>query len=508
MSGPLGVLLALLLAPADGSYDEWLERGIAAARAGREADADTAFARAIALDPARPEALVERGGLRFLQRRYEEAAVDLRRAVLRREDVYARDLLASSLLLAGHGDDAVRAWNPLGRPLLRELQLHGIRRTRARLYEPDLRPLRAGEILTASALRATRLRLEESGLFDRVALRPLAAPGGRVDVDVALAERHGLGPPAAVGARAAADLLREQVRLRYANVAGAGITVSAGYKWERTQPHLDLRFSFVRPFGLPAHLDLGVRRARPMYDPEDDGRQIFTLRSKGGDARLRGVIGDSTIVAAGLHFRRRTFDVERPDTPDGTVVACVVRVSRMLHESRTGRLEVAGDVSAAPALAGGDVGFGRGLARLRGSRRGGGREVAVQLHAGLASRGTPLDELFTPGAASEMELPLRAHRQKRGGVLGRAPIGGSLVLANVEWRQRLGAVRGAEVGGVLFYDGARIGRTARGGRETAHDVGLGLRLALRDGAVVLRLDAGHGINDGKNSLTAGIGQVF
>ena len=52
-----------------------------------------------------------------------------------------------------------------------------------------------------------------------------------------------------------------------------------------------------------------------------------------------------------------------------------------------------------------------------------------------------------------------------------------------------------------------MGRTAQGGDQTLHDVGIGLRLGLR-GKLLLRGDWGHGLTDGKNALTAGIGQVF
>jgi hypothetical protein len=165
--------------------------------------------------------------------------------------------------------------------------------------------------------------------------------------------------------------------------------------------------------------------------------------------------------------------------------------------------------------AGGDVRFSRGIARLvhhlhvqqpdglpleHGS-------IAVQVIAGLGGHATPIDEMFAPGAASEMELPLRAHRQKNGGVLGVAPIAQEIALANVEWRQRLLRRKTFQLGYVLFYDGGAMGRTAQGGDAILHDVGIGLRLGLR-GKLLLRGDWAHGLSDGRNALTAGIGQVF
>jgi len=52
-----------------------------------------------------------------------------------------------------------------------------------------------------------------------------------------------------------------------------------------------------------------------------------------------------------------------------------------------------------------------------------------------------------------------------------------------------------------------MGRTAQGGDAILHDVGIGLRLGLR-GKLLLRGDWAHGLSDGKNALTAGLGQVF
>jgi hypothetical protein len=138
-----------------------------------------------------------------------------------------------------------------------------------------------------------------------------------------------------------------------------------------------------------------------------------------------------------------------------------------------------------------------------------GAMFATQLQWGVGGTGMPLDDMFAPGAASEMDLPLRAHRQKSGGVLGVTPIGRGLLLANVEWRQRLIHHRLGQAGIVLFYDGARISDSAQGPRETnLHDVGVGLRVRVK-GAPILRLDYGWSLTgDGKTALTAGVGHVF
>ena len=83
-------------------------------------------------------------------------------------------------------------------------------------------------------------------------------------------------------------------------------------------------------------------------------------------------------------------------------------------------------------------------------------------------------------------------------VLQQEPMSGALFVFRNRRRQMLR---------ILFYDGGVMGRTAQGGDQTLHDVGIGLRLGLR-GELLLRGDWGHGLTDGKNALTAGIGQVF
>jgi hemolysin activation/secretion protein len=67
--------------------------------------------------------------------------------------------------------------------------------------------------------------------------------------------------------------------------------------------------------------------------------------------------------------------------------------------------------------------------------------------------------------------------------------------------------RGVQGGFVLFYDVARIERTAQGEDQTLEAVGGGLRLAAR--GAFLRLDYGISISgDSRHQLTAGFGQTF
>jgi hypothetical protein len=508
----IGLLLAVRLLAATSAYDELVALGIAQAREGRTDAAGETLGRAIAMDPARPEALVERGGLRFLERRYEDAIDDFQSALRLRDDAYARDLLASTLLLTGRGDPAIEEWNRLGKPALGTVKLVGLQH----MGEPAVRrelSVDEGARLEVDDYRRTRLRLEETGFFVTVEMRPIVTSPGKVDLEIDVLERRGFGPIPELAARGAVDLTRKKVRLAYANL-GAGITLGGEYKWEATQPFLGFTLDAFRPLGFPGMLSIDGLRYRPTYDLED-GNGRFRLRTRGGGVRGRVVVASRTVVEAGVRFRDRAWDVARADTPDGTLVGLQLGLDHTFWSGR--RHDLAGSIRTVTARSflGSDVRFTRTLGQvvhhLHVQRPDGipleHGSIAAQVVLGYGGEGTPLEEMFAPGAASDMELPLRAHRQKRGGVLGRSPIGRSIALLNLEWRQRLFRTRVAQVGYILFYDGGWMGHTARGGDLTLHDVGVGVRVGLR-GSVLLRADYGRGLTDGKSALTAGIGQVF
>ena len=123
----IALLFLLLAAPDDATYDALLARAIAEGREGRTESAAQVLDRAIAMDPRRPEAWIERGGLRFLVKRYDDAIADLETALRIRDDAYARDLLASTFLLTGRNDPAIEQWNRLGKPALGKVRVAGLR---------------------------------------------------------------------------------------------------------------------------------------------------------------------------------------------------------------------------------------------------------------------------------------------------------------------------------------------------------------------------------------------
>jgi hypothetical protein len=493
-------------------YEGWLTLGLAYGRLQQFAPARRAFDAAVALAPRRPEAWVERGGLAFLEHDYPRAVADLQRALARApEDGYARDLLASSLHLAGRADEALALWNRAGQPLLAQVRLTGLVHTRERVVRREL-AFGEGRLLELGALRRGRLRLIELGIFDRVTLRPLPRGDGQADLELALGERHGFfATRADFLASTAIGALQGRARLRYRNLGGAGVSLGGEVRWQPNRPRLELSGEWPRPFGLPVTLRVQGFRGRQRYDV---GEEVLE-RSRGLDLVLRHVAGPATVVQLDLRTRERRFSRPRPDAPSGAVVGPELGIEQRLVDAY--RLKVDAGLRAFGTLPGlgSDLRYFRAVATLEGRvflapPEGASLErsvLALRLRGGHGGRGTPLDDLFAPGGSPDMELPVRGHRQLRGGTLGATPLGRSLMLMNVEWRRRVWSGTALQAGVVVFYDSARIAGRPEGPPATLHDVGVGLRVALR-GASTLRVDFGHGLRDGRNALFVGLGQVF
>ena len=497
-------------APGPPTYEELVARGVAAGRRGSHAEAEDALQRAIAAVPSRPEARVELAGLRFLEKRYEDAAAGFASALVYQPDPYAREMLAASLHLAGHTEDALKEWNRLGQPRLDQVEIKGLVHTHDRVARREL-ALSPEGVLDLGAYRKTRLRLEELGIFSRIELRPLPKQPGHVDLEVDLAERHGFGDRLEIATRSAVNAIRKKIVLRYFDLGGEGINLGLDYKWQRTQPHLKGSVEWPRPFGLPANLRVEALRARPSYDLGG----TFTLRTRGGDVSLRRVVGPGTVAELGWRVRDRTFSIVRPDAPDGRISGYQLALDHRFLDRRRNRFDVSARFFQALPSLGSDLSYPLGQVALRyhgylslpDGKPIARSALAARFILGRGGHRTPLDEMFTPGASSEMEYPLRGHYARRRGILGGTAIGKDLNLLNVELRQRIADAAHFQLGAVAFYDGARLETTAQGGSRRMHDLGLGLRLASR--RLLLRLDYGRSMSgDGKNAWTGGLGQVF
>ena len=492
------------------AYDALVAAAVDAGRAGDRARATSLLDRAIALDGQRPEAWTERGGVRFLEGHYADAAADLRRALAIREDEYARDLLAAALQLDGRELEALAAWNLLGKPALKAVEISGLAHTRDEVARREV-GLEVGETVTPQAVRAARRRLEETGAFDRVTIRTASGGDGTSTLDVALAERHGLGRPLDLAVTTGINLAWQRFRLRYSNVGGTGVSLGVSRRWQENRPETALQLQVPRPLGLPASARLTGFRGEQAYLVGGG----LGMRRRGLDTSLRHVVDGRTVVSLGVRVRDRSFSRPDPSAPPGWLVGLEGGVETRLVESRRHRATAALRLFAASPALGSDLRFGQvdGELRYEGVlSRPEGRSVersvlAARVRAGWGSDGLPVDEMYAPGISPESDLPLRAHPLTRDGAIGANAMGRTVLLGNVEWRQRLVHRPAFDIGVTAFADAARVNRAITTGRDSFVDAGAGLRIAFLAGPTI-RVDYAWGLLDGHEALFVGLGQAF
>ena len=141
--------------------------------------------------------------------------------------------------------------------------------------------------------------------------------------------------------------------------------------------------------------------------------------------------------------------------------------------------------------------------------------------ATVASDRAPLSEWPAPGDADPRSPLLRAHGLTRRGIVDSPAFGRRLAFASLEGRRWLQPRTLVGVGVAAFTDVAQTWRRAAdasaglesGVNEMAEaggpllvDAGIGLRLRWPGRDAVLRLDFGHGLRDGRNTVSIGWGE--
>src|SRR4051812_9185956 len=440
--------------------------------------------------------LREFSGVRFAQRRWADAAT-VARAVLGRDphDVYALDVLGSSLFMLEDDIGALRAWNQIGKPRVNRVRIDGLHHTRYQTMA-EMIGIQPNMLLTAEVYGRARRRLGElpDQLTTRLAVKPEA--DGFATVDVVVVEIAALprGPVEWAGTAARTAATRT-VDLSVPGRSGQGEVWSAAWRWWSNRPALTVGFAAPRTQGLP-----GVWRIEGSWQSDTygapQGAASVETRTHGGltisDWLTRSI---RYSVTAGL------------DAWNGNGKAASIGGSLQRVDS-SHRLALSIGAAEWTPLNGGPV-FGSMSARASGRSSVETRGWVARGEVGIERVGDAAPFALWPGAGEgQVRAPLlRAHPLLNDGVVdlsSSSAFGRTLVFGSAEvqrWLDRPPLVR---LGVAAFTDVARASRQASGGETPVHvDIGAGLRIKIPGTPGVLRADYGRGIRDGANAVTVG-----
>jgi hypothetical protein len=432
----------------------------------------------------------ELAGVRFLQRRWDDAAELASQAVsIDQSDAYAWRLLGTSRFLLNQPLPALDAWNRVGEPRLDLVRVDGLERTRQRPVERMV-GIRPGAVVTASNLvRADRAVSElPSARSTRLELRPVGE--GLAELHLTLVER-GVVPRdpwtwAVIGARAAAA---RSLDVSLGSLAGAGESIAIEYRFWPDRPRIAASLRAPAPWPGTWGVDVsGESQAFDASHPElqrRGGRLVasrwFThaarIEARSGAERWNsvGTLGTVGATAGWLSGAERVSARIAADGWAGSVR--FGSFSATVHAASAPRMMIS---HAAPL----------------------GPIVTLSGGSAIVTESTPLDRWPAADTGQARSVLARAHPVLDGGRMRVSRLGRSVAFGSGEAQYWWKAPAFARVGAAMFVDAVRTMQRS-GGLGPIDDVDLGAGVGLASLLVPgrLRIDYAHGLRDGADAVT-------
>lgn len=402
--------------------------------------------------PRDPRFMVEMGGVAFRQKQPAEAARWLRRALwLDPGDAYAADLLGTIYFLQGNLDAALKYWNRVDKPEVRELLIEPALEVDSVLLD------RAFAFAPASLVRLkdlvdTRARVSGLEIFPMFDIRLEALADGRFDARFAARERNGFGSSTM---EALALALRgagfQTIYLEYFNMGRVAVNSMTLVRWDAQKRRLTSSLS--GPLGLNPRrrYRLGVDFRRENWDLRRstvEGAERYGsvgLRRGAAVAEIAQFAGSGWNWSAGGELSHRDYsgvfaprEALQETLLKGYQLKSFVSAHRVLWQLPERRLEsrVATSAEIARIWSAPSSAYQKIQASLatRWFPRMTGDDYAMQhqTRGGGAFGRPPFDELYILGMERDNNLWMRAHPGTAGGRKGSAPLGRVYFLSNWE----------------------------------------------------------------------------
>jgi tetratricopeptide (TPR) repeat protein len=427
--------------------------GLSLAKLQRWKDSRAAFSSGHRKAPREARFLVELAGVDYKQRDARAAKRELRAALkLDRQDAYTREFLGTLYFLDGNLQAALKYWNTIEKPRLRNVSVQP---------PPKLDPLllraaigfNAPQILTRDALLGAEARLANLGLYPHERMELSPASGGNYDATLHLPERDLWGDTWWEGALSLfSGLPYATVYPEIYNLGHAAVNFTSLLRWdsEKRRAHAEVSTPLLHDSRF---------RLRFYFDGRNENWNLtntffgagpaltdLNLRRLAGGAEFRSVVNGRWSWSTGIEVANRSFQnlttqaaaAGKTFFTNGDSLAYWARLDRALLRWPEHRFTVDGSAQ-------GRVGreFARDLGSfgsVRGSlgahwfpqAKGDDYEMQARVRAGRSFGDVPFDELFQLGIERDNDLWLRGHAGTSDGRKGAAPLGRRYFLANWE----------------------------------------------------------------------------
>jgi hypothetical protein len=441
----------------------------------------------------------ELAGVRFSARRWQEAEeLGLEAVALDPSLTYAWDVIGASRFVQNDQAGALEAWNRAGKPRIDSVRIEGLSRTRYALVAGAL-GLTPNTLLTSNAYQLAERRAQQlpSRLASRLSYRP--QDDGYATVEVGLRERA-MRPQGAWewAARGVQTMTNREAHAAVPGWSGGGELWTASWRWWRERPRMAIGFATPRVGRLS-----GVWRVDAAWDAQTyrvGSAQVIR------EERVHGLIAVGNWITPHLRYeiaagadswdgRRRTLffggALERRFLDDRLAISA--RGARWFSFS-------AGEGFHSAAV----------HTTFRSRPEATGSVVTVRSGGEWTGVRAPLALWGGAGEGHARQPLLRAHPLLSGGIVAGPVFGPAMGFLNAEVQQWLEQSPVVRLGLAAFIDVASASRGLKEtGRTRTHaDAGIGLRVRLPGLEHTLRLDYGHGLQDGRHAVTVGVVRPF
>lgn len=361
----------------------------------------------------------------------------------RPEDEFATDFLATAYLLDGNLDAALKYWNRVGKPQVRNVRIDPPLRIDPVLLDHTFAFSRAAE-LDVREYYETRARLDSLGIFPRYHFELTPTDGDDFNITLHASERNGANYVAWFR-----GVPYETVYPAWWNLGHRAMNIESLIRWDSQKRRANV--SVAAPLRTNSSLSYHIN-----FDARDENWQLpdagFNMKRLELSGSADAILSDAWTWTNGAALTHRSFTSSY--TGGNTIL-----YSSGLHHSllRVPEKRLTIDTAVSAGIGKFFVQSSDRFVQTQGDVSVRWSDTNVRLRGGKSFGELPFDELFVLGVDRDSDLRLRGHPATTpSGQKGAAPVARNYVLMNYDFTRPVfeKSLFGVSVG--PFLDAARV----------------------------------------------------